>query len=185
VAFLRILAIFWVFMASALAVWAQETPTKPVTPVLIINQERLFSESVLGKLVVAVDEAEKQALADLGDKLSSELEAEEQDLTEKRKTMEPAEFRKLAEAFDAKVVGIRTDQDAKAEGLIASIESRRRQFYTQIASVLLETMQSYEAAVILDQRSALISVRGVNVTDEVIAKIDATFKTLADIGINQ
>lgn len=166
------------------AAQAQQIETAPVSPVLVINQERLLTGSELGKLITAADEAEKQRLADLGEALSQSLEAEEKTLTEQRKTMEAEAFRQLAEEFDRKVVEIRADQDVKAAALVTSIEGRRRQFYTQVAPVLLEVMQKYGAAVILDQRSVLLSVRGVNVTDEVISRIDATFKTLADIGIN-
>ncbi len=166
-------------------VWAQQITPAPPSAVLVINQDRLLSDSALGKLVGAADEAEKKVLGDLGEALSLSLEAEERALTEKRKLVTPEEFRVLADAFDKKVVEIRADQDAKAAALVASIDGRRRQFYTQVAPVLLEVMQKYGAAVILDQRTVLLSVRGINVTDEVIVRIDTTYKTLADIGINQ
>lgn len=163
---------------------AQQIEQALPSSVLVINQERLLTGSALGKLVAAADEAEKKQLADLGEALSQSLEAEELALTEQRQTLPPDAFRKLADAFDKKVVEIRADQDLKAEALGNAIDGRRRQFYTQVAPVLLEIMQKYGAAVILEQRSVLLSVRGINVTDEVIARIDATFKTLADIGIN-
>jgi Skp family chaperone for outer membrane proteins len=153
--------------------------------ILVINQDRIFTGSKLGQLIIAADEAQKAELAALGERLSRELEAEEKALTEQRETLEPAEFRILAEAFDKKVVGIRADQDKMAEDLVAAIDGRRRQFYTQIGSVLLAVMQERKADVILDQRSVVLSARAVNVTEDVIARIDASFRTLADIGITE
>lgn len=176
---LWVLAVFWAGPALA-----QQAEPAISSPVLVINQEQLLAASALGQLILAADEAEKKELADSGEALSVALEAEELALTEQRKITAAAEFRQLADAFDQKVVAIRADQDLKAEGLVASIDRRRRQFYTQVAPVLLEVMQKHGAAVILDQRSVLLSVRGINVTEEVIARIDSTFKTLADIGIN-
>ncbi len=163
---------------------AQQADAPPASAILVINQDRMLSGSALGRLIGAADEAAKKSMAEEGEALSLSLEAEERDLTEKRKTLPPEEFRKLADEFDKKVVAIRADQDVKAQALLAAIDGRRRQFYTQVAPVLLDVMQRHSAAVILDQRSVLLSVRGVNVTEEVIAQIDATFKTLADIGIN-
>lgn len=155
----------------------------PPSPLLVINQERLLTGSALGQMVAAVDEAEKKVLAGEGESLSVALEAEEKALTEKRKQVTPEAFRILADEFDTRVVAIRADQDVKAAALGAAIEGRRRQFYNRIAPVLLAIMQKYQASVMMDQRSVILSVRSVNVTDEAVARIDATYKTLADIGI--
>ncbi len=183
---MRCLAIAVVLAMAAIAgpVQAQQVESPVPVGVLVVNQERLLTGSLLGQLIISADEAERKLMADEGEALSVALEAEERDLTEQRKTLSQVEFRVLADRFDKKVVAIRADQDVKAQALLASIEKRRRQFYTQVAPVLLTVMQKHQAAVILDQRTVLLSVRGVNVTEEVIAQIDATFKTLADIGIN-
>lgn len=164
---------------------AQETAaTVPAgAQLLVISQERLITESALGRLILARDEADKKKLSDDGEALSVALETEEKDLTEKRKTMDPVEFRALADAFDEKVRSIRSDQDSKAEALVAAIEGRRRQFFTQIAPLMLAEMQARKASVILDQRSVILATREINVTDAVIVRIDTAFKKLADIGI--
>ena len=183
---MRFLAIAVILAMATIAgpVQAQQGENPVPVGVLVVNQDRLLTNSRLGQLIVNADEAEKKLMADEGEALSVALETEERDLTEQRKTLSPVEFRVLADRFDKKVVAIRADQDVKAQALLASIDQRRRQFYTQVAPVLLAVMQKHQAVVILEQRTVLLSVRGVNVTEEVIAQIDATFKTLADIGIN-
>jgi Skp family chaperone for outer membrane proteins len=181
----RLAAMMMLALLTGVPAAAQEAEPLDAAAVLVINQEKLFTGSALGRMVIGVDDREKGALADLGESLSVQLEAEEKALTEKRKTMDAAEFRKLADEFDTRVVEIRADQDRKAEALVNAIDARRRQFYNQIAPAMLEIIQKYGASVILDQRSVIISIKGINVTDELIALIDTRYKSLADIGITE
>ena len=105
--------------------------------------------------------------------LDASFEAEERQLTEQRPTLPPEEFRKLSDAFDARVVEARRQQDERAGALAQEFDQRRRAFYARVAPILVMLMDRYQAKAIFDETSVLLADQSLNITDEVIAEIDA------------
>ena len=83
--------------------------------VLTLDQERLFAQSAYGKRVVAEIEEASRVLAAENREIEARLAAEEKDLTVRRATLTAAEFRPLADGFDAKVTRIRAELFAHAD----------------------------------------------------------------------
>lgn len=146
----------------------QEAPT----PVVTVDQERLFAASLWGKRVQAELEAASQALQAENRRIEAELTAEEKDLTEKRKTLPVEEFRKLADAFDARVTAIRTEQDGKIRDLNLRQDEEKRQFLEAALPIMGKVMQDRGAFAILDARAVVLSVRSIDATDIMLAAID-------------
>ena len=142
-------------------------------PFLIINQERLLSGSRAGQQLLAAEERERDKLRTEARALDASFEAEERQLTERRLTLKPEEFRALADAFDARVVQARRDQDARASALADEFEQRRRQFYGRVAPLLVSLMDRYRAKAIFDETTVLVADQSLNITEAVIAEIDA------------
>ncbi|MCP4825623.1 MAG: OmpH family outer membrane protein, partial [Shimia sp.] len=121
--------------------------------------------------------AEEAVLLAENRRIQAELTAEEKALTEKRSDMEADAFRAVAEAFDARVVQIRTEQDAKA----ANLEQRRQrqqEAFIRVASPILTTlMRDAGASVILERRQVLLRDPAVDITSLAIERIN---KTLGD-----
>lgn len=155
--------------ASGLA--AQERAV--ASPVLTINQEELFQNSAFGRRIEAELNAASAALAAENRRIEAELADEEQALTDRRATMDPAEFRALAEAFDAKVVELRRTQDGKARDLSRRPEEARQEFFRAVVPVLTAVVRERGAMVILDTRAVLLSADAIDITAEAIARIDA------------
>ncbi|MHA3978624.1 OmpH/Skp family outer membrane protein [Halovulum sp. GXIMD14794] len=144
-------------------------------PFLILDQDRLFANSALGKAVIATNEEETDALRREGEALDLQFEAEERELTERRKELEPVEFRRLADAFDEKVVATRREQEEKAAQLQQRIDRRRRDFFREAGPVLLGILEETGAVAIVEQRSILIGKQDLNITEEAIKRLDAAF----------
>jgi Skp family chaperone for outer membrane proteins len=143
------------------------------TPILIIDQDRFFLESAFGKASIARERAAEKALQDENTRIEAELVAEEQALTELRKTLPAAEFSVRAEAFDAKVERIRAEQDSKARGLTDGRDAERQAFLKAAVPVLGELLSERQAIAILDKTTIILSLSAIDVTDEAIAKVDA------------
>jgi Skp family chaperone for outer membrane proteins len=154
---------------SAGAAAAQSDPPD----IVVIDQERLFQESVLGREVADELEARSEVLANENRAIEAELIAEERSLTERRAELAPDEFRKLADAFDERVDRLRAEQDAKARELVSVRDAGRQNFTRTVGPILLEYMRRTGASVMLDRRSVVAAADRVDVTDEVIAEIDA------------
>jgi len=167
--------------ASAGLAPAQEFPTFQPTSILIVSQEVLFSETALGKDILALEQSERDALIAESRQIGAAFVEEEFKLTEMRDTLSPDEFRRLADAFDEKVVAARAAQDANDSTLIANIEARRRAFYRVIAPVLARLMQQYNATVIIDRRTVLLFDNNLDITSEAVQFLDNAYKENPDM----
>lgn len=145
----------------------------PLSPVLVIRQDRLFETSAFGRAARAALDSRSKALIAENSRIEAELEAEERALTDRRATLPPEEFRPLAEAFNAKVERIRAEQDAKSRELARQSEADRKAFFDLALPVLAELMREKGAAVVLDQQAVFLSLDTIDITDEAVARIDA------------
>ncbi|MBD3625806.1 MAG: OmpH family outer membrane protein, partial [Rhodobacteraceae bacterium] len=148
-------------------------PVLPQSPLLTIDQEKLFRNSAFGQRVVTELEAATARLSDENRKIEERLIAEEKDLTQRRSRMSPEEFRKLADAFDEKVVGIRRAQDGKERSLTRSMDQQRQAFFEGSFGILAQLVRESGAVAILDSRSIVLSSNAIDITDIAIERIDA------------
>lgn len=155
---------------------AQEAAT-PAVPgdqrVLVIDQDALFSGSAWGKRVEAEIVAASSALTAENRKIEADLTVEEKSLTERRATMAPDAFRSEADAFDEKVVAIRAAQDAKARDIAARRDGGRQAFFAAALPYFAAVMRDRGAVAILDKRTVFLSAKSIDITAEMIARVDA------------
>ena len=143
--------------------------------VLVLDPERLFETTQLGRSLAAGLQAEREALIARNRAWEAELEAEEHALTAQRATTSPEEFRDLADAFDAKVQEIRRDSERRVRDLERNRERAPVDFMRQVEPVLVEIMREAGASVVMDQRSVLLRNGLVDITAVAAARIDARF----------
>lgn len=157
------------------------TPSPAViSGVVIIDQERLFSESRYGGQVKADLDRASALISAQNRKTEQALAAEEQALTRKRTTLAPDAFRVLADDFDARVTALRQESDRTERGLTAWREREQQIFLQAIVPVLGELLQENGADAILDKQSVFLYSERIDVTDRAIARIDAR---LSDAGL--
>lgn len=152
---------------------AQVAPPPAGASFLFINQERILVDSGAGRALLAAEEEKRKALVAEARAIDSAFEDEERQLTEKRGTIPTREFRELADAFDERVVAARKRQDERSDALAKELDQARRQFYSAVAPVLVRLMERHQAQAIFDENSVLLADQRLNITDEVIAEIDA------------
>ena len=143
------------------------------SPVVTLDQERLFNGSRVAERVSAEIEQRMQELATENRQIEADLNAQELDLTKRRPTLSTTEFRALADAFDEKVQAIRVQQDEKERALLRMQEQERQNFLRRITPVLAEIVRERRAVVVLDRRTVFLSADNVDITDEAIARINA------------
>ncbi len=145
----------------------------PQVPVLTLNQDRLYSETLFGKRLQAEFDEASRELAERNRLLTAELTEEERALTEARKGLSAEDFRPLADAFDVKVTKMREDQDARILALQRRRDLQRRAFTGRILPILSELVRDSGAVAILDDRAVILSSDLIDVTDRAITRIDA------------
>lgn len=143
------------------------------SPILTVDTDRLYSQSAFGLRVAREIDERGATLAAENRKIEAELTAEEQELTDKRATLTPEDFRPLADAFDEKVQNTRRVQEAKGRELSQLLEKEQIAFLNAAAPVLETLMRDAGAALILERRSVFLSANAIDITDDAIARIDA------------
>ncbi|MEM9902708.1 MAG: OmpH family outer membrane protein [Pseudomonadota bacterium] len=146
---------------------------RQTTPLLTLDQERLFTASRFGRRIAAEVAAASEELARQNRAIEAELTAEERDLTERRAELGQEAFRTLADAFDKKVVRLRRVQDGKARALQRRDEIERQVFLRAALPILAELVAELGAVAILDDRAVLFAAETIDVTGRAIGRIDA------------
>ncbi|WP_162784691.1 OmpH family outer membrane protein [Paracoccus suum] len=145
----------------------------PQATILTLDQEALYRESRWGKRAQADLEARSRELAAENDRIAAELEAEDDTLTALRPTLPEDEFRRRADAFDAKVQKVRQDRDQAGRELLASADTDRTTFLNAALPVLTDLMRERGAIALLDRRTVFLSIEQIDVTGALIARVDA------------
>lgn len=151
---------------------AQDAPGGDVA-ILTMDPDRLFAESAFGRQTLLMVEGDAQSLQAENRRIEADLEVEERSLTDRRGTMAPEAFRAAADAFDAKVQGIRAAQTAKARELAQQRDMARQQFLQATAPVLAAIMADRGAVAIIDRSAIILSFDRVDITDLAISRVDA------------
>ncbi len=154
---------------------AQEAPVVPVSALLTLDDDQLFSGSQFGKALIARQETDAQGLITENRRIEAALEQEEKELTTRRQTMTRELFTPLAEAFDVKVEGIRAAQGAKERELNRHFEEERQRFFQAVRPVLAEIMATRGAVAIIDKRAVLVGFDNIDITADAIAQLDKAF----------
>ncbi|KEJ88368.1 OmpH family outer membrane protein [Sulfitobacter donghicola] len=162
---------FSLALLTAAPVVSQDLGT-PITSILTIDSERLFLNSNFGKRVARAVEARGNELAAENRQIEAELAAVEQELTDRRSTMTPEEFRPLADDFDARVQETRAAQAAKSRELSAMLDQEREVFLNAAGPVLQELMSEVGATVILERRTVFISSNSSDITSTAIDRLN-------------
>ena len=174
-------------MVVAAALAATTTPQiivaeQPVaTPILVVDQERLFLDSDFGTKILAEIDMRSNELAAENRRIEAELVAEERELTEIRSTVSLAEFRPMAAAFDAKVQALRQGQDAKVRDVTRLREDARQRFYAEVGGILSELLHERGAVALMDRRALFLAVEGIDITDVAIDRVNAAFGDNLDL----
>ncbi|MHC0052942.1 OmpH/Skp family outer membrane protein [Actibacterium sp. D379-3] len=142
------------------------------SPIVTVDQERLFTQSAYGQAILDQIEAESAELGAENRRIEAELVAEERALTEQRPTLDPAAFRAMAAAFDEKVVAIRKAQDDKTRALVRRRETAQKDFFTAVLPILTEIVRERGAVAVLETRAVILSADQIDITGAAIERID-------------
>ena len=140
--------------------------------ILVLDPERLFSETELGQRMTSEYQAARESLSKRNRRLETELESEEQALTEQRETLSPEAFRQLADEFDTKVQRIRRESDTAVRNLERRWELAPVSFMRRVEPVLVQVMQEAGGVVVLDARSVLLRAEVVDITSLAASRIN-------------
>ncbi|SLN39907.1 Outer membrane protein (OmpH-like) [Aquimixticola soesokkakensis] len=160
--------------AQATSAASQATgETTPFLPVLVFDQARVLENSIFGADLQRRVATARDALIAENDSVQTALQDEELALTEARKTLAVEEFRAKAEAFDAKVVRIRAEQDAKSQAIQTLYEDGVAAFDLELRPVLAAIARDFGALVMLERGQVFLLSDSVDVSAQAVEMLNA------------
>ncbi|SDX44235.1 OmpH family outer membrane protein [Roseicitreum antarcticum] len=140
--------------------------------IAVLDQERMYTMSLFGQRVRAEVQAAFQVLEQENQVLLAELSAREEELTELRATLNPEEFRTLADAFDTDVEQIRTSQDQKSREISSYQEREEQRFFAAASPLISALAREAGVQVLFDKRSVILSDPASDLTDQVVIRLN-------------
>jgi Skp family chaperone for outer membrane proteins len=154
------------------------------SPVVTLDRERLFAESLMGQAMIRRLDAESNDLIAENRRLEQALEQEERDLTEKRKTLPQDKFRTLSVEFDQRVEELRQAQDAKSRALTRQRDVDRQTFFEAAVPILGQLMSEIEAVAIIDRSAIILTFDKLDITTLAVERLDADLgEGPSDLGV--
>lgn len=150
---------------------AQEIGTVQ-SQILVLDPDRLFMGTLVGQRLTLQYQQERDNLIAQNRKIEADLRAEEQALTDARPTMTPSAFRDKADAFDARVRGLRIENERAARDLERGREIAPLTLMRMAEPILVQVMRDAGGAIILDNRQVLLRADVIDITDLAISRID-------------
>ena len=135
-----------------------------------LDQYALFRNSLFCQRVSQEVSDESELLLTKELLLQSELEAEEQSLTVKRKLIVTEEFKKLAEEFDEKVQKIRTETTEARINLSKYSDEDRNRFFQIALPTLVQLSEELGLSTLLDHRMVILSLK--DITDVAVDRVN-------------
>lgn len=154
---------------------AASAPVQPILPILVFDRARILALSDMGKNFEATIDAKRAEQLSENKEIQDALEEEERELAALKKEMDEAEFAKLAEAFDLKVTEARDVQNAKGADIQAYYDAELAAFDTAMNAALTQVAREVRAIVILERQQVYLMSSSIDVSSEVIRRLDLVF----------
>jgi len=172
------LGLFVACLSLTFAAHSQSYPTSDqLLPVATLDQERLFSDSLLGQAFNEKLRKDALALDEENTRITKQLTDEETALTEKRKELANDEFRKLAATFNKKVEAIRRDQAQKQKKLNTERIQGQLAFFVKAKPIIVELMNERGILFILNSQAIFMAGNSGDITNSAIVRIDQVLGT--------
>lgn len=142
----------------------------------VIDQEELFAKSNAGLAILEAYQNSAKELSQENKTIQNQLEQEERDLTETRKTMDSAAFNVLASEFDAKVKKIRAEQANKERVLNLTLNQNRASFFEKLTPILQAFIEENGIEIVLNKDTVVLALSGRDITEPAIQRINEMLK---------
>lgn len=142
-------------------------------PIIAFSHDKVLAKSVLGRAVEQRFEAMRLELSDENESVAASLEQEEKELSDLKASLSKEEFATRADAFDLKVTGIRAVQKEKLDAIQSVYDQGIRTFESNLVKVLEEIAIELNALAVFELQQLYLRSRSIDVTDEVIRRLDA------------
>ena len=160
------------FFLLAPPVSAQQVGRLPPAPVLIVDMQRIKSDTSAGRdMRTKTIEIRRRIQAGIAER-SEKLRAEERRLADESEKLDPEEFRQQVRSFEQQVFENREFSERESLRLQQVLSQASTLLRERATAVLADIMRERRAEVMLDATQIVLSVDRLDITDEAIRMLD-------------
>ena len=177
-------AVFIVSLAVVLNPLSAQEQTDGNIGVLVVDMQRIQRDAAAATSVREQSAAMRADLEETIGERARAISVEEAELAELRERMTTAEFRERVREFEKKVFANRDfaqQESAKLQAVLAQASNRLRR---EIAPILAQLLQEREAKIMLDKSQVILSADTLDVTDEVLRRLNETVPSMRLVPLN-
>jgi Skp family chaperone for outer membrane proteins len=163
-------------VSGAMAADAPAASYKPQakTPVvIIIDVNKIMTESAAAKSVHDQVGALRKSLKDEVDKKEANLRSEDDALAKQRSTLSADDFEKKSRSFQEDVMKSRQDVDKRVAALDKSVNDAMGKIQTQLQSILFDIAKEQNANLVLPKAAILVAETSMDFTDQAMTRINS------------
>ena len=166
-------ALLAALLALAAPTGAARAQDVPDPAVIVVDMERLQRDAAAARSIREQSDARRREIQAAMAEREAAIRAEETKLAEERENLDPAEFRQRVERFEAQVFETRAFARQETARLQAALTGASQQLRRRMLPILADVMRERRAQVLLDSGQVVLSIQGIDVTAEVIERVDA------------
>lgn len=148
---------------------AQEAPTARV---IVVDFQRVTQDSLVGKDIAAQMESSQVDLENRIQEANAQLQQEKEQLERQRSVMAEQAFAESAQQFNQKQQRVQSEMQQMAQQSRRALQQAQVQVERALRPIVRETMEKYDANMVLDKSIVWHHASGFDVTTEVIEKLD-------------
>jgi Skp family chaperone for outer membrane proteins len=150
----------------------------PITGVCVFSSQRAVATSQVGK---AVDARLKTIIAQVNAELTAErtaLDNEAKALDAKRSTLDQNALEQQAAALQVKANGWQRKGQLRQREVEATEQKQLARVYQELDPAIRQAYQAKTCSILIERESILLGNPAMDITDAVVASVDARIKTL-------
>ncbi|MEM1300663.1 MAG: OmpH family outer membrane protein [Pseudomonadota bacterium] len=141
--------------------------------ILVVSRERVLREASIARTLKDAEEAMTRQLQTSVDDATARLAAEEEELAKLRAELDAEAFEQRAKDFDRRIRAVRRAAQERAAFLQRGFQEARASVVAALPSLLEQVRVARGASLVLNADQILAADAGVDVTEELIALMDA------------
>lgn len=153
-----------------IAAHAQSTPNAKI---IVVDFDRVSRESLVGKDIAAQMESNRVDIESLARSVQQQLSNEEEELKKQRSIISQDAFNERVRSFQQKAQGEQNRLQEIAQQARTAMQQANLEVQRVLRPIVKEVMEAKGANIVIDKALVSTHAAGLDVTTEVIEKIDA------------
>lgn len=167
------------FMVTFAIVAFTASSVKADTPVAVIDLLKIIEVSAAGKDLQTKFKAKKEALQKEAVAYEADLKSKEQTLMKDSKSLDKEAFAEKKAGFEKALLKKREEVITKGSKLEKSRNEALKSIQSKVAQICADIAEARKIQVILDRSGVVIAQQALDITADVIKKLDESMKTVS------